>query len=466
MGKRSKVVWSEHTYRVMVVVAAGSIGLGTLRCAGPDATWCPGAAPVYADGGVPALTQQGQIFITGGAQGIGLSGTTAFVCAAGSINIIDVTDPMHLSVSKSFGSGGSGCTLNGSELVTYGSGDPFPVNIYSVADLANPQFLGSTSINYVFPHQLLIGGSYAFIPTLQFNYDAGLNVIAQHGDLTSVNLSPASSPSLADVLFNTTGPPTGGNHNVWTGTFANSTTLLIGSTTSTGADVVDGTGTLLIVDVSNPMAMSVAGTLDIPGTLQLTGLSIQGNAALAVGSSGSWNSGQSDLGLTGHIVLTALDVTDPRHPSIIAQQSMSRASRGMGTPPVNIGEGLYAFPNLGPVGGQPEVIVVNAADPHNMVTSEMPVPADVNALASGNGALYTSSAAGLYIYGVGSASGCVGDCNGNGEVTVSDVIMLVNIALGAAEASACPHGIPGSASVDIALIVQAVNSALTSCPAA
>ena len=60
---------------------------------------------------------------------------------------------------------------------------------------------------------------------------------------------------------------------------------------------------------------------------------------------------------------------------------------------------------------------------------------------------------------------CVGDCNGDGEVTVDDLLTMVNIALGSAQPSACPHGVSSGAEVDIALIIQAVNNALNECPA-
>ena len=63
------------------------------------------------------------------------------------------------------------------------------------------------------------------------------------------------------------------------------------------------------------------------------------------------------------------------------------------------------------------------------------------------------------------AAACVGDCDGSGDVTVNELITLVNIDLGTADASACPNGIPSGAEVDIALIIQAVNNALTNCPA-
>ncbi len=65
---------------------------------------------------------------------------------------------------------------------------------------------------------------------------------------------------------------------------------------------------------------------------------------------------------------------------------------------------------------------------------------------------------------------CTGDCDGNGDVTVSEIITLVNMALGTqTQLSACPDGIPPSitnvSEVDIALIIQAVNNALNGCPA-
>jgi hypothetical protein len=76
---------------------------------------------------------------------------------------------------------------------------------------------------------------------------------------------------------------------------------------------------------------------------------------------------------------------------------------------------------------------------------------------------HTVRAAG--VVGTGTAGSCVGDCDSSGEVTVNELIILVNIALGSADNSACPHGIPAAATVDISLIIQAVNNALNGCPA-
>lgn len=64
---------------------------------------------------------------------------------------------------------------------------------------------------------------------------------------------------------------------------------------------------------------------------------------------------------------------------------------------------------------------------------------------------------------ISSAQSCIGDCDGTGEVTVNELLILVNIALGNAQTSACPHGVLSSAEVDISLIIQAVNNALLGC---
>ncbi len=58
---------------------------------------------------------------------------------------------------------------------------------------------------------------------------------------------------------------------------------------------------------------------------------------------------------------------------------------------------------------------------------------------------------------------CLGDCGGDGEVTVDEIITMVNIALGSAQVSTCPVAdANGDREVTIDEIIQAVNSLLTS----
>ena len=58
---------------------------------------------------------------------------------------------------------------------------------------------------------------------------------------------------------------------------------------------------------------------------------------------------------------------------------------------------------------------------------------------------------------------CVGDCDGHGNVSVSDTIALVRIALGAAQPSACEQGVPNGLAVNVVLIIQAVNNGVNAC---
>jgi hypothetical protein len=67
--------------------------------------------------------------------------------------------------------------------------------------------------------------------------------------------------------------------------------------------------------------------------------------------------------------------------------------------------------------------------------------------------------------GAAAAKGqCVGDCNGNGQVTVNELIQMVNIALGNADISVCNAGdANGEGVITVNEIITAVNSALSGC---
>lgn len=62
---------------------------------------------------------------------------------------------------------------------------------------------------------------------------------------------------------------------------------------------------------------------------------------------------------------------------------------------------------------------------------------------------------------------CVGDCDGNGSVTISELITMINVALGNVPVGTCPaaacENVLSSLPVNCAIV--AVNNALTGCPA-
>ncbi len=65
----------------------------------------------------------------------------------------------------------------------------------------------------------------------------------------------------------------------------------------------------------------------------------------------------------------------------------------------------------------------------------------------------------------GPPAGCVGDCGGNGVVTVDEIITGVNIALGSLPIERCPPlDTNGDGMVTVDELIKAVNNALNGCP--
>ncbi len=62
------------------------------------------------------------------------------------------------------------------------------------------------------------------------------------------------------------------------------------------------------------------------------------------------------------------------------------------------------------------------------------------------------------------AAQCVGDCGGDGAVSISDLVTGVNIALGSQPVSACQAFANQQNEVTIAQLIQGVNNALAGCP--
>ncbi len=62
------------------------------------------------------------------------------------------------------------------------------------------------------------------------------------------------------------------------------------------------------------------------------------------------------------------------------------------------------------------------------------------------------------------AGPCVGDCDGNGEVAINELIQGVNIALGQASVGQCrSFDTNGNGAVEINELIAGVNSALNGC---
>jgi hypothetical protein len=108
---------------------------------------------------------------------------------------------------------------------------------------------------------------------------------------------------LEDALLNENGTTNdatffenGGNFNMFNVAVANPQTLLVASTTSTGTNTQTGIGRILVVDISDPDNINsdppnpskIVGELQLPGTVHVHGLALDGNLAFAVASQGGW----------------------------------------------------------------------------------------------------------------------------------------------------------------------------------
>jgi hypothetical protein len=70
----------------------------------------------------------------------------------------------------------------------------------------------------------------------------------------------------------------------------------------------------------------------------------------------------------------------------------------------------------------------------------------------------------LTVAGVEGGGGCVGDCNTDVQVTVDELVTMVNIALGNSGIAQCPAGdSSGDGLVTVDEILTAVNNALNGC---
>ena len=142
---------------------------------------------------------------------------------------------------------------------------------------------------------------------------------------------------------------------------------------------------MIVVNTSNPAQLAVAGTLDIPGTVQLSEIAVDGNYALVVGNTGGFtnpvpNSG-NDL-FDGNVTLTLLDISTPDDPAIVGStlvlpETLPTGDVGSKVDVEDLGNGLFAVSNT-VLNGTPQLLVVGTADPTNLAVAAIAVPAVVH----------------------------------------------------------------------------------------
>ncbi|MCC6420670.1 MAG: hypothetical protein IT429_20725, partial [Gemmataceae bacterium] len=300
----------------------------------------------------------------------------------------------------------------------------FALRLFDVANPASPVQRGAAAFPYVrAPGGLDVIGNEAFVSTNLVILGANRDITEQFGDILAIDLTlPLNNNSLDDVLFNTFGdvssedeefgiPRNGGRFNHFGLAAADASTLYAATTTSTGTNVnLDENGNpakgiVRIIDVSDPTNLTQVGQVEIPGTIMVQGVTIDGNRAYVLGSQGGWKDpfiNSSDIGPVGNVVMAVLDISDIRNPTVIGTPTvLNRYARGMAGLVALPGK-QFAFGSYGTLTDTPQLYLIDASDPTNLtVRKQIDAPGQIRGLSSDGDYLYAATSEGLFIYALG-----------------------------------------------------------------
>jgi uncharacterized membrane protein len=361
----------------------------------------------------------------------------AYVCTDAFVNIVDVTNPASLSVISTFahplltannatGFAGVTCAIYNTDLIIAYSRENGNTTTgaiqthFAVFSLANP--LSPVQVGGVFDVQrpdsgglYVAGNSAIMIQNDVFYNPFSFFIFQQNGDVWSLDLTNAPTGTFAfqsDLYpcgtFNTqtnqcsnqtAGIPNdqfrGGPYAVHLGTAVNSTTSYFASSNSTGGNILNPgnppiSGELLVVNTSNPAALSIGTMVAVPQTAYLTAVAFQGNTAVAVGDS----TGVYDInsGYVGTLVLASFDISNPSSPVLLNQVTTALTDK-VGANIVPLGNNTYAVGGT-LNNGKSVLLLVDASNPNALRYIPYDAPFVANPQIAKNGYFYTLSAPG------------------------------------------------------------------------
>jgi len=371
------------------------------------------------------------------AESVATNGNYAYICDNNEVSVIDVTNaatPLFLgaALANDLASDGvSRCAVQnrptGAVLLAFvdesgtAQGDNPAFLAFSLQDPTAPQLIAETGVPDRFFGQPVYSGdgNTAFVPTEAIESVIGY-WSGQNGDVIAVNISNLSAPTVLSTMEPVTNPPYGGANPMWGAALANPTTLLVGGSTSTGANN-NGTGELVVVDVTNPAAISVVTTVPVPNTMQTYTPVLLGNVAVALGDTGGWQWGAPWF--LGSLTLTTFDITNPRSPAILANIVLPYTNFSPGSA-VQIGPNLSLFAGVADSSGNPLLLLVDTTNPLVPVVTPYTVPAAVsNMVVAGNLLHVTAGSAGYAIFQIPGVTASqyqlTGNCGGPFNWTLS-----------------------------------------------
>ncbi len=354
-----------------------------------------------------------------GALGVVGFGKYTYVGGNDGLRVYDMTDPATPQLLGTFGTFADMLEVHGGRLFAMkrsGFDGNLELKIYSLADPVHPQLLGtSPGIPYGNAWHMAVTDTHVYVSIWGFSFLLGGNDIKyQIGDLLSINVSDPAAPFLEGVLRNTYGnnkdgigqflnvDVNGGDGNTWQLAVVSPDTLLIAGSTAAGDDTQTGQGVVHVVDISDPAHLKVLRSIVIPGTVSAVGLAVEGNRALVTGSTGGWADQSPSLDLLGNLVVATLDLTDPRSPTLIHSETLSRPSAGPWSQFLSsLGNGLFAFTTPGTLASDPALLVIDISDPSRPVIGKSAAPSGHLGLGESGSFVFTTSGDGLMAYQVG-----------------------------------------------------------------
>ena len=348
------------------------------------------------------------------AASVAISGNLAYVCDNNEVSVIDVTNPANpiflgaALATDMLNDGIAQCTVQnrstGPVLLAFvdesntGLGNNPAFLAFSLQNPAAPQLLAETGISRQYFEKPVYSsdGNTAFVPT-QWVGTVSNNWSGQGGNVTAVNVADLSAPVVLGDM-----EPAGANA-MFGAALANPTTLLVGGSTSTGP-ANNGVGELVVTDVTNPAVMSLVTTLPAPNTVQIFAPVLQGNLAVALGSTAGYTASGGIEGTPitvtwlGNLVLTTFNIASPRSPSIVASIVLPYTNYSAG-PAIQIGVNLSLFAGAVDSSGNNLLLLVDTTNPLIPVVTPYTVPAGItNMTVAGNLLHVTAGAAGYAVY--------------------------------------------------------------------
>lgn len=401
----------------------GGSGSGTLLVGSPlNATLSVDPDSLPAGDGQAAVTLQIDSLVNYDANGIGLIGLTdtlgggrsvavrgdyAYLGGTEGVTVLNISTPQDPLIVHTFGLAGNNRTwIKGDYLLV---ANELNLTVYGLTDPEQPELLASAASGVTGTHAsgLYVQGDLAFVNTIIFIW--GSSIVGIRGDTIIYDLSDPLNPQSLGLFYNT--PQ--GSYPQWPGSdyFIGESAVgkgdvvyLMSSSAETAA--VGGTGRLRMLDVSDPQNVAEAGVFDLPGSVLLGGMAIQGNRALVVGTDGPFVLSGGSPSLSGQMTLHLLDLTDPLNPTILGSELLAGGGlyRLLLFTVRSVTDDLFVIEDID-LNGQAKLRLVDTSDPANLRVIDIDTASVVGGALFSSGLLYTASNSGLGIYDLGGLTG-------------------------------------------------------------